>query len=124
MTIQVKGKFNNIFNGFELSPDRIREVLDNIRHTIIGDNIEEDPKFSISRCGTIGPAVIVGSEGAGRLTIEIVMVTCLDKVKIRSFDYDWDMMVFMDKQNKFDYTYDEKFFHNFRDDAERDCGEV
>jgi membrane carboxypeptidase/penicillin-binding protein PbpC len=124
MTIEAIGRFNGLYVGGVYDEDLAAALFKQIKDTIEEDNAEFDPKIKVSYIGLTCPPKMIGMGGGAYLDIEISIVTYLKHVKIRDFDYPWDSLIQKGYQTNNDYTYDEEFFHNFRNDAERDCGEV
>jgi hypothetical protein len=117
MTIEAIGRFKNLYVGGFYDPELGSALLKKIKDTIEEDNSEDDPKIRVSYIGFVTPPKMIGLGGGAYLDIEISIVTCLKHVKIREFDYPWDNLIQKGYQTNNDYTYDEEFFHNFRDDA-------
>lgn len=122
MTINAIGRFNGLYNNVnKLIDNRIPEILNQIKYDIINDNIEHDCDISISSIELTDEPSIYSTDGIGVLTMDITILTLLNRVKIRKYDYDWDYLVQKGYQTKNDYTYDQGFFHIARANKERYC---
>lgn len=122
MTIYAIGKFNGVYNEYDINQDLIDGISETIKRDIIDDN-SHDPKISVDIRQAHQPS-IYGMNGVGILYFIITVLTCLKRIKVRDYDYPWDNIMLADYQTYNDYTYDGDFFHIARNDSERDSGEV
>ncbi len=117
MTIYAVGKFNNIYDGYDLLSETIDRIKASMEQDIISDN-SHDPKLVVTIEQANQPS-IYGMNGMGIVGFKITVLTCLSRVKVRDYDYPWDTIVLADYQTYNDYTYDGEFFHVARDDSKR-----
>ncbi len=118
MTIKAIGKFDGVFyDGFKIDEQKIDSILMKIKQDIEEDNKEEDERITVNRVELNHGPTVYGVNGQGILEIDITILTCLARVKVRTYDYSWDSIILADYQNKYDYTYDENFFHIARNDS-------
>lgn len=122
MTLYAIGKFNSIYNEYDINQDYIDSIMNTIKQDIIDDN-SHDIKINVDIKQAHEPS-IYGMNGIGILHFTITVLTCLKKIKIRDYDYPWDNIMLADYQTNNDYTYDGDFFHIARNDSVRDSGEV
>jgi hypothetical protein len=119
MTIQLIGRFSNLYDSnMVFQNGKLEEILNGIKRNIVEDNCENDPDIKISNIRLIDEPLMYGMDGGGELSIEVTVVTLLPTVTIKPYEKEWDYMIMLGKQNKYDYTYDEAFFYNYRAAAE------